>query len=315
MNELSVVTGAVLPVFCIIAAGAVIRRAGWLTEDADRTILRLVINVFSPCLIIDSILGNSALQNIGNILVAPVIGFISIAIGIGLAWLMRRTTGLATNQAQRTFAVSTGIYNYGYVPIPLAIMLFGQETLGVLFVYNVGVEFALWTLGLMLLTGISPGREWHKIINAPLIAIFAGLLLNALGGYHWMPRFALTTTKMLGQCAIPLGVLLIGATIADLIHEFHSRSAWRMISISNLLRLALLPALFLVFARYLPVSVELRRVILLQAAMPAAVFPIVMAKHYGGDTATALRIVITSSALSLLTTPFWIRMGTLWLGL
>jgi predicted permease len=82
-----------------------------------------------------------------------------------------------------------------------------------------------------------------------------------------------------------------------------------------LVRLVLLPLGFLVLARYLPCSVELKRVIILQAAMPAAVFPIVMAKHYGGDTATALRVVISTSALSLITTPIWIRLGTKFAGL
>jgi hypothetical protein len=56
-------------------------------------------------------------------------------------------------------------------------------------------------------------------------------------------------------------------------------------------------------------------VIVLEAAMPAAVFPIVMARHYGGDAATALRVVFSTSLVSLLTIPLWIRFGLKFVGL
>jgi hypothetical protein len=74
-----------------------------------------------------------------------------------------------------------------------------------------------------------------------------------------------------------------------------------------------LPLVFLGLGWLLPLSAELRHVIVLQAAMPAAVFPIVMARHYGGDVVTALRVVVATTALSLLTMPGWIQLGLRWL--
>jgi len=49
--------------------------------------------------------------------------------------------------------------------------------------------------------------------------------------------------------------------------------------------------------------------------MPAAVFPIVMARHYGGDPATAMRVVIGTSVVGLATIPLWIRFGMKFVGL
>ena len=73
--------------------------------------------------------------------------------------------------------------------------------------------------------------------------------------------------------------------------------------------MGILPLGFLALARYLPLTAELKQVIVLQAAMPSAVFPIVMAKHYGGDSPTALRVVLGTSAVGLLTIPLWIQFG------
>ncbi len=73
--------------------------------------------------------------------------------------------------------------------------------------------------------------------------------------------------------------------------------------------------LILLVARFLPASVELKQVLVLQAAMPSAVFPIVMSSHYGGDPPTALRVVLGTALLGLLTIPLWIKFGMHFAGL
>ena len=77
----------------------------------------------------------------------------------------------------------------------------------------------------------------------------------------------------------------------------------------------ILPVLFLLLAKYLPCSIELKRIIAIQAAMPAAVFSIVIAKHYCGDPATALRVVLGTSLVGLVTIPLWLRFGMKFVGL
>ena len=81
------------------------------------------------------------------------------------------------------------------------------------------------------------------------------------------------------------------------------------------MRLGVLPAFMLLIAYFLPVSKELKEVLVVQAAMPAAVFPIVLARHYGGDSLTAVRIVIGTSLVGFITIPFWLRIGMKAVGL
>jgi hypothetical protein len=135
------------------------------------------------------------------------------------------------------------------------------------------------------------------------------LAINFTGADKIIPDFILLTAKFLGQCAVPMGLILIGATMADHLHEFRAGWGWRVIISSCIVRLGIVPMLFLLVARYLPCSTELKRVIVVQAAMPAATFPILLARHYGGEPSTALRIVIGTSVASLITTPAWIRFG------
>ncbi len=308
MNGSMTVLSSVIPVYGIIALGLLLRKLDWLTEDADQSLLRVNINILFPCLILDSALGNPALAQPANLILAPLVGLLTVIAGMLLALAARPLAGLGPKESG-TFAVTVGIYNYSYLALPLALLLFaGDATAGVLFVHNVGVEFAMWTLGVMLFTRAGIG-DWRKIVNAPLIAILLALLLNTAGASQHLPKALVTAIHWLGQCAIPMALILIGAVIADHLKHFHEDFGWRVIGAAVLLRLMVLPVLFLLLARYLPASVELKRVIILQAAMPSAVFPIVMSRHYHGDPPTALRVVIGTSVIGLITIPLWIRLG------
>lgn len=317
MMSLSDVLSAVLPVFCLALVGIGLRRIRWLTEEADATLLRLVVNVLTPCLIFDKVLGNRALQRAENLFIPPLIGFGGIVLGIGTCWLFRRRVGLKTDPEQRTFALVAGLQNFAYVPFPLVLLLFANhpDTPGVLFVHNLGVDIAMWTLGLITLGHATGPGEWRKLINAPLIAIILSLIINSCDAAHWVPRPLSITASMLGACTFPLGILLTGAMMADQVRQLHPARATGTLLWSAIFRLGIIPALMLGIARILPCSVEIKRVIVVQAAMPAGIFPIVLSRLYGGDPATAVRIVAGTTILSFITIPLWIQWGIAWLHL
>jgi len=306
---------AVAPVFLIIAAGWLIRRAGWLTEEADTSLMRVIVNLLFPCLIVDATLGNRALEKAGNVLLAPAIGFGTVLLGYALSYLAAPIFGVRDAQERRTFAFTTGLFNYGYVPLPLIQQLFDAQTTGILFIYNIGVEAALWTAGIALLSGTrlgSIGAGWRRAFSAPVVAILVAIALHFSGARDWMPQVALSAIHSLGAAAIPLGLILTGATFADQIRNFSVKQSGAISSGACLLRLGVLPIAMLALARWLPCPVELRRVMLVQAAMPCAVIPVLLAKHYGGDPALAMRIVLATSLVGLLTIPLWLQIGLRW---
>jgi predicted permease len=75
-----------------------------------------------------------------------------------------------------------------------------------------------------------------------------------------------------------------------------------------------LPVVILLLANYLPLSLELKRVLVVQAAMPAAVIPIIIARLSGGHPRTAVQIVLGTTALGVLVIPLWLRAGIAWVG-
>jgi predicted permease len=306
--------GTVAPVFLVIGAGFGVRLAGWLTAEADASLMQVIVKLLYPCLILDTILGNPALENARNVLWAPCIGFVTIVLGYILSLGAAHLFAVGDDRSRRTFAFTTGIYNYGYVPLPLVQKLFGGTTTAVLFLHNVGVEIALWTVGISIISAAKPParNRWRHLLNAPVVAIIIAVLLHFAGARRWLPEVGLTAIHNIGITAIPLGLLLTGATFADETRDLRMHTRVRTTIASVILRLGLLPVLMLLLARWLPAPVELRRIIVIQAAMPCAVMPVILAKHYGGDPATAMHIVVVTSLLALLTIPFWLQLGFRW---
>ena len=112
-----------------------------------------------------------------------------------------------------------------------------------------------------------------------------------------------------------LGLLLTGASFAPHLNDPRQLANPRIILTAWLLRLAVLPWVYLLAARYLPLAEGLKQVLVVQAAMPAAVMSVIVARIYGGQPLVAVQIILGTTALAVFTIPFWIRFGLQFAGL
>ena len=78
----------------------------------------------------------------------------------------------------------------------------------------------------------------------------------------------------------------------------------------RMLRLGLAPALLLLMAYFLPVDDYIKRVIIIQAAIPSAVIPVILAKRFGGHPDLGTQILLTTTVASFLTLPCWLALGS-----
>jgi len=272
--------------------------------------MTVVVNLLYPALIFSFILGNDALRQPSNLLLPPLLGLTTVVGGFGLSMLVARKFKIGDQRDCRTFAFTTGIYNYGYFPVPIIALLFDRETTGVLLVHNLGVEIAMWVLGVgFILSRNDPKSIWKRVFSGPVIAILIAVPMNYFKLDQHLPNFALETINLLGQCAIPIGLILIGATFADLSKGVRMTDRLKIPITASILRLGIFPAAFLFIALILPLSTELKCVLAVQAAMPCAVFPIVLARHFDGSPEVALKVVLGTTLLSFLTIPLWISIG------
>ncbi|MCG8601471.1 MAG: AEC family transporter [Verrucomicrobiales bacterium] len=308
------ILSATLPVFLIIGIGFFFQRRGWLGEEMEVGVMKLGLNLLFPCFILSLVPGNPALETASSAIWAIVLGFSLVATSIGIAWLIAAMGILRKGEGRRTFAIAAGIQNYGFVALPIVLELFPDNSgpAGLVFVHGIGVEVALWTVGMAVMTG---RVGFRSMINGPFIAVIVALFLNYTGLYEFIPKIIATTMEMLGRCAIPMAIFMIGATIGGFFDRGIFQDAFRVAFSSVLVRLVLAAAVFLCVAKFFPIPDDLRRLLVVQAAMPAAVFPIVVARLFGGQPQVAIQVVIATSVVGIVTAPLVIGWGLRWIGL
>jgi predicted permease len=304
---------SILPIFGVMALGWGLRRVEFLSREADETLFRLSVHVLYPCLIFDSILGNPALREVRTVVVAPLVGFGLAVGGICIARLLARAGGVREPASRGTFALAAGLFNWTYLPLPIVLSLFGKTAGGVLFVFSLGVEVAMWTVGKLVMTRGGTGPVWRRLVSAPVLAVFLALGANVYQDGGWFPGPLREMVHLVGLGSIPIGLLLVGASFFDYFGEICWFRQGRILASALVLRLGVLPLAFMAAAVFLPLPLELRQVVVVQAAMPSAVFPLVMARLYGGDAPLALLVILGTTIGSLATMPLWIHWGMMWI--
>ena len=314
MKDLWPMIASVLGVFAVMALGAWCRRRHWLASQADHSLANLITKLLLPAYFLSRILSGPQLESVTSAWHPPLFGFAMTAGGFGLGFLFARTfgprIGLRSDSQQRAFALCVGICNYGYVPLPLA-ERFYPDAVVPLILHNVGVDLALWSVGVAIIRG-SSGRGWARVLLGPpfVAVILAGILKLTINVAH-IPTEIMFVATALGDCAIPIGLLLSGAIIMD----FLSDVSWMRSSAIPLsaiaIRQCILPILMIGAAYVLSLGTAMQEVVVLQAAMPAAVFPIVLIRLYNRDTTTAIQVILWTSFAGLFMIPLWLFAGSL----
>jgi predicted permease len=214
-----VLTNVILPIFLIVFLGLLLRKYGKVDL---KTFARAQLYVLSPALGFMSLAKPSAdtgliLRVLLFILALEAILF-AIAFGIGYATKRDR----AERQAM---AMGSILMNTGFYGIPVCMLAFGEIGLVYATIYMVASSITQSTIGIFI---ASAGRQSAKqafgdIFKVPLIwsIVAARLLVH----FHALPSPPfMKMIDMLGEAAIPSGLLLLGMQLERIWLE---SAAWR----------------------------------------------------------------------------------------
>ena len=95
-------------------------------------------------------------------------------VGFAVAWVVAVVLKIDGKGKREAFVFTSGIFNYGYFAIPVCDAVFGSSFVGKLLVFNLGVEIAIWGVGVILLGGGAMG--FARLLNPPILALVAALL-------------------------------------------------------------------------------------------------------------------------------------------
>jgi predicted permease len=283
----------VAPVFLCAGVGYGWKRARQPYDAA--LVTRLVSYVGAPCLIFSTLVG---LQGMADQILAMLLA--SLAAMGGFALLAVLALGLLRYDL-RSYLAALVFPNAGNMGLPLCLFAFGEEGLAL----GIGFFAVTATLNLTLGNWFYSGASmpWRALRTPVPYAVALGLVLMATGATP--PAFIVKTTALLGGFAIPLMMLSLGVSLAELGITRPARTL-----LLALLRFAIGLSVGYLIALGFGFEGAQRGVMMIQSAMPVAVFNYLFAAYYKRSPAEIASLVLVSSALGFASLPLLVYLAT-----
>jgi len=293
------VVTSVCQIFGVILIGWIVRRLGYLKEEDINRWSRIVFDVLFPLLIFHTMTRRFESDRFAQLWPLPFIGLGIILVGAAAGVLLR--AGLKTRDLniRKTFHHLCAINNYGFLPIVLVQELWGEGALAKLFFMNLGSTIGFWTVGVGLLGEPAPRKALRGIVTPGLITVLLSLVLCVTGINRFIPELVHGITGAAGSAAVPVILMLIGASLYPIPSLRHKRD----LAYTTIVRLVLLPALLILGLWSLPVSPDVRNITFIVALMPCAVSSTILTRRYGGCPDFAGNAAVLTTILSMATIP------------
>lgn len=282
----------IAPIFVIVAASAGAARLFHIDAGG---LSRVVVYLFTPCLIFNGIAGSDLSADEGTQLVT--VAAVSSLLVAGAAWIVARVARF-DERLSAAFVLSSTLINAGNYGLPLNRFAFGAAGEERALIFWVTTVLVSYTLGVYLASRSrdSARQALRNVFSVPLpYAAAAGLLANA--GQVDLPLPLQRSVELLSDATIPgmlavLGIQLSQATI---------RGRLRPIALASGIRLVIAPLIALGLAMAFGLSGLTRQVSIVQAAMPTAVVTGVLATEFGADAEFVTATILVSTLASVAT--------------
>ncbi len=290
------------PIFCVLLAGVVLRRIGWISDEFARVGANLVFRFTLPCLLIVKLSRADFSHNLHLGLIAYAITATVVVFVVLDLYISPR---LCNSEERGVFVQGAFRGNMGIIGLAFCLSAFGDTAIATASIYLAAMTTLFNILAVITLTrhqgdeaGAGLGAVLLGIAKNPLIiAIAVGIAISVL--HIAVPEIMLRTGEYFARMTLPLALLCAGASIR--LREFHCGATlyW-----ATLAKLVLVPLVITVGGVMVGLRGEELGILYLMSSAPtaAASYPMVVA--LGGNRYLAAAIIAATLLGSLLSTTF-----------
>lgn len=283
----------ILVMLAMMSVGVILYKIGQIDEKGVGQLSNLALYVATPCVVIQALAIPFDSEKISTGLVVI---FFFLVIFVASVIIARFGCGRADRVGQ--FAVVFS--NSGFVGIPLIQGILGDEYVFYVTMTMVAGTLVFWTYGVYLMSGSKDEVSVKKILTNPnLIAVVIGLVLF-LAPIE-LPYVVERTLAGMANMNTGLGMVILGATLGASNIGLMIRDTRLYKAIA--LRLVAVPLVCIPILMLMPVPFEVRMVMMIIAAAPAASATSMLALKYGADYSYGTGLSIGTTIISMLSMP------------
>lgn len=297
-----------IPLYGVVALGFF---AGRVLHIDRISIAKIVIYLISPIVVFTAV---SQIELRAEYLLIPFALAVLCSLVAGTFLFLSRRWGSADRLGGRMgnlLAFTVGNANTGYFGVPVAMLLFGSEALGVYLLFSLGFLIYENSVGFYILArGTATTREaFRRLIRLPALYAFAAAILANFFQLKITGAAADFSAFFRGTYSV-LGVMLIGLGVAE-VRSF--RIDWRFTSATFLGKFAIWPLLVGVFVtidqgHFHFYSEEVHRMLILISACPLAANTVAFATLLKIEPEKAGIAVLLSTVFALVFIPILVAL-------
>ncbi len=289
-----------LILFLFLALGYFLNRQLIIPVTSSKVLSKLETSLFVPCLIFSVFYKYCTIENFKEkwtyMLYGLAIMLVSLVIAVFLTKLFTKD-----NYLKNIYTYSFAVSNFGFMGNAVVLGVFGEEVLFDYMIFTLPLNMYVYSIGT---ASLIPADKGKKISLKTFVnPIFISLLLGAVFGLVNipLPDFLTSAITSAGNCMSPIAMLLTGFVIGN----FSLRELTKNIKIyfASVIRLIILPAIFILILIALKTDNEIIRVALCATAMPLGLNTVVFPAAFGGDTTPGASMALISHVLAVVTIP------------
>jgi hypothetical protein len=290
------------PIALVLGAGVLVGRR---TELDPRPLSVATFWLFSPCLVLDSLVrGQVGLAQLPALLGVPLaVALVTWGAAEALLRLARVESG-----ARDALLLGAVLTNAGNLGLPIVTFRWGAPaaTLGALVLVGTSVVSA--TIGVWIVArGAGGAVPLGRLVQVPLVwAAAIGLACRWLG--LELPAPVGRAVALLGEAAIPCMLVVLALQLSGIHRGRPDDVPWRGIALVLLLKLVAVPLLALGIGGAAGLEGTPLHVLVVQHAMPTAVFSVVLATEYDRAARSAAWVVVATTVAAAITVPLWLSL-------
>ena len=288
-----------ITLFLLIGIGYLIKKCGIVSDEGQKSITDLVINVVLPLNIITAFINTGTDSSIFDCLQILIVSTVIQIFCVSYGAIVYRNRPDGRKRCLRYGIICS---NAGFLGNPIAEGLFGATGLMLASIYLIPQRVMMWSEGLRIFSNeTDPLKKVRKVLLHPcVVACVVGAVLMI--GKIQLPSVVFLTVSTIGRCNTALSMFVIGMIL--------SRVDLRTIIDKDVIRytferLLLIPALVWAGCRIFSVDSMITSLSVILAAMPAGATTSMLAEKYDHDPEFATKMVLFSTLCSIPTLVFW----------
>ena len=301
--DITATSNQMIILFLLLVVGFAANKTGLMNAAFNKAFSGLIINVTAPALILYSVMDGEKVLNIWEILMLLGASLISLLLVIALAALFPKLLNMGQREGN-TFRFMVIFSNTAFMGFPVVAALMGTDALFYAAIFNIPGSIMMFSYGVHLLSGKSTEGGFLKLLLSPcIIAAVLALILYLVP--ITVPGQIVETLGYLSAITVPGAMLILGSSLA-LIPLKSVFLDWRVYVLS-LIKLILLPVIFWLITRLLPLPDLIGQLTVIMWALPVATNSTMLATQYGGDEALSSKGVLITTLLSVVIIPIMMR--------